>query len=80
MLDDIGDETTPNKPDYTKLPLTPTWVIETSPHNYQALYVLYEPITDVYLANLISKQLPGQANTDKASVNAVRWARLELAI
>lgn len=76
MLDDIGDETTPNKPDYTKLPLTPTWVIETSPHNYQALYVLYEPITDVYLANLISKQLPGQANTDKASVNAVRWARL----
>ena len=76
MLDDLGDETTANKPDYNNLPLKPTWIIETSPHNYQALYVLTEALEDIALANQITKQLPGQTRTDKSSVNAVRWARL----
>ena len=80
MLDDLGDDTTPNKPDYTKLPIQPTWVIETSPHNYQALYVLTEPLDNIPLANRISKQLPGQARSDKSSVNAVRWARLPFGV
>ena len=76
MLDDLGDDTTPNKPDYKSLPVKPTWTIETSPHNYQCLYVLTEPLDDIGLANRITKQLPGQTRSDKSSVNAVRWARL----
>ena len=76
MLDDLGDSSTPEQPNYEKLPLKPTWIIETSPHNYQALYVLSEPLDNIALANQITKQLPGQVRSDKASVNAVRWARL----
>lgn len=76
LLDDIGDETTAHKPDFHTLPLTPTWVIETSPHNYQALYVLYEPMSDLELADRITKTLPGEADSDKGAVNLVRWARL----
>ena len=76
MLDDLGDETTPNKPDYNNLAIPPTWLIETSPNNYQALYVLTEPLKDKNLGNQIAKQLPAQARSDKAAVNIVRWARL----
>ena len=76
MLDDLGDDTTAHKPNHQSLPLKPTWLIQTSPHNYQAFYVLTEPLKDINLSNRITKQLPGQVKADKAAVNAVRWARL----
>ena len=68
MLDDIRD--------LSKLPLKPTWIIETSPDNYQCLYVLEEPLDDIPLANAITKALPAKANADPSSKNCVRWARL----
>ena len=76
MLDDLGNNITPHKPDYEKLPIKPTWLIETSPNNYQALYVLTEPLDDIDFAKRIAKQLPGQAQSDKGAIGAVRWARL----
>lgn len=68
MLDDITDLET--------LPLEPTWVIETSPNNFQILYVLEEPLDDIPLANQITKLLPAKANADENAKNCVRWARL----
>ena len=76
MLDDLGDNTTPEKTNYHELELKPTWVIETSPHNYQALYILKNPLMNEGMATAISKQLPCQAGTDESAVNSVRWARL----
>ena len=75
MLDDLGDGTT-DTPDWKDLPITPSWVIETSPHNYQCLYVLVTPLRDIALAQRIAKALPASANSDPSAINAVRWARL----
>ena len=41
MLDDIG-----TKVDMERLTLEPSWLLETSPGNYQAGYILRDPITD----------------------------------
>lgn len=41
MLDDLG-----TKVPLDRLTVTPSWLIETSPDNYQAGYILYEPITE----------------------------------
>ena len=68
MLDDIKT--------LADLPLEPTWIIETSPENYQCLYVLREPLDDIPFANAITKALPAKANADQSSKNCVRWARL----
>ena len=80
MLDDLGDETTIDTTvtkyqDIVKI-LPPTWLIETSPNNYQALYVLAKTLTNMAIASRISKALPSSAGTDKGAVNKVRWVRL----
>jgi hypothetical protein len=41
MLDDIG-----TKVAMERLTLRPSWLLETSPGNYQAGYLLREPLTD----------------------------------
>ena len=41
MLDDVG-----SKVPMERLTLPPSWLLETSPGNYQAGYLLREPLTD----------------------------------
>jgi len=82
MLDDLGDSTNASDKikDYAELPLKPTFVIETSPHNYQALYVLATPFGVGKRASDITKQLAKAAGSDKGAINAVRWMRLPYGI
>jgi hypothetical protein len=79
MVDDIGG-TIP----LDKLPadLSPTWLIETSPENYQAWYVLADPITDMGMAGAMVSALqakgfckPDGGDTGFAAVT--RWGRCE---
>jgi hypothetical protein len=76
MLDDIG----------TKVPMEkinqcpPSWLLETSPQNYQAGYIFSEPVTSAEAEKL--KHLLIQADLcDRGSTGAgARWMRLPKAI
>lgn len=46
MLDDLG-----SKVSMERVTLPPSWLLETSPGNYQAGYILSEPLTDGLLAD-----------------------------
>lgn len=77
MVDDLG----------TKVPLDkldaclPSWVIETSPGNYQAGYIFREPVEDLKLAEAFKDALIKADLCDKgASGAAARWMRLPQAI
>ncbi len=50
MLDDVG-----TKVDRGRLTLQPSWLLETSPGNYQAGYLLHDPLTDSSLAGRLMK-------------------------
>ena len=76
MLDDIG----------TKVPFDrfetclPTWLIKTSPDNYQLGYVFSEPI-DAHHADALKSALIEAALCDRgASGGATRWMRLPVGI
>ena len=68
MLDDIGTKSkTP--------PLKPTWIVETSPGNYQWCYAFKEqPTTGEYCAAITALAAAGY--TDPGATNAVRNCRL----
>jgi len=68
MLDDIGTKSkTP--------PLKPTWIVETSPSNYQWCYAFREqPTTGEYCAAITALAAAGY--TDPGATNAVRNCRL----
>ena len=72
VLDDVG----------TKIPwsqldgITPTWVIETSPGNFQVGFVLAEPITDIHQAEALIKAVLEAGYSDKGAGGVSRWARL----
>lgn len=76
LLDDLG----------TKVPLERlkdfelSWVIETSPGNYQGGIILEEPITDVEAADRLIKALGVAGLNDKGASGVGRWARLPNAI
>jgi len=76
LLDDLG----------TKVPLErlknfdPSWLIETSPGNYQGGIILEEPITDVEVADRLIKALGVAGLNDKGASGVGRWARLPNAI
>lgn len=76
MLDDLSDGTDISKPNYKNLPLEPSWTIETSRNNYQCIYSLTEPLTNIPFANDITKKLVEAADADPSAINAVRWIRL----
>lgn len=75
IVDDIGQ-----KLDRDKLPLPPSWVVETSEDNYQAGYMLTEPLTDRVEAHEFSKKFVIAAGGDQSADNPVRWARLPFGI
>lgn len=52
MLDDVG-----TKVDRGRLTLQPSWLLETSPGNYQAGYLLQEPLTDSGMADRLMKAI-----------------------
>ena len=75
IVDDVGQ-----KLDRESLSLPPSWVVETSQDNYQAGYILSEPITDRKLAHEFSKKFVVAAGGDQSADNPVRWARLPFGI
>ncbi len=71
MLDDLG-----TKAD-EELPVPPTWLIETSPGNYQAGYAFTTPIEGATDADAYIKALTAAGRlTDAGGQNVTRYARL----
>lgn len=76
MLDDIG-----GKVPTERLTLPPTWLLETSPGNYQAGFLLREPLTDGPLADRLMNAIVEAALCDPgAKAPRVRLARLPAAV
>jgi hypothetical protein len=71
VLDDIG-----TKVERTKVPLRPTYRIETSPRNEQWGFVLKEPETSATKATRLLEAAKAYGATDKGGVGIVRYARL----
>ncbi|WP_181258614.1 DNA-primase RepB domain-containing protein [Nitrosomonas ureae] len=76
MLDDFG----------TKIPFErlgnfePSWVLETSPKNYQIGIILTDPVTDSLEADRLLKALIDEGLCDPGSSGIARWARLPVGI
>jgi P4 family phage/plasmid primase-like protien len=75
MVDDLGSGSG-SKGDIDGLKLPPSWVVETSPDNYQAGYIFKVPITDQSIANKITGGLASGAGGDEGAKNLVRWTRM----
>ena len=58
------------------LPLDPTYIIESSPNNYQYIYKLINPVTDRVYATRLCNALADKAGGDTSSKGMVRWARM----
>jgi hypothetical protein len=76
MLDDVG-----SKVPIERLTIEPSWLIETSPGNYQAGYLLSTPITSIKEADqLMSAIINGGLCDPGASGPTTRLARLPVAV
>jgi hypothetical protein len=72
MLDDIG-----SKVAFERLTLEPSWVLETSPGNFQAGYILAEPIQEVGVADrLMTAIIAARLCDPGANGPTARLARL----
>lgn len=78
MLDDIGTKA----PDRSRLDaLPPTWLIETSPGNFQAGYAFSEPVTDLCVADALMNGVILAGLCDKGANGPwTRYARLPVAV
>lgn len=76
MLDDVG-----TKVAMERLSVRPSWVLETSPGNYQAGYLLHEPLTDGQVADRLMHAIV-QAELCDPGANGprARLARLPAAV
>jgi hypothetical protein len=76
VLDDVG----------TKIPrvrlgdIEPTWMLETSPGNYQVGFRLAVPLTDPASVERLQERIKAAGLTDTGSLGMVRWVRLPNAI
>jgi hypothetical protein len=76
MLDDVG-----SKVAMERLTLPPSWLLETSPGNYQAGYLLREPLCDGLVADRLMNAIVGAGLCDPgANGPRARLARLPVAI
>ena len=75
VLDDIG-----TKVPFDKVALQPTWIIETSPNNFQYGYLLEEPYRDVDDAKVFIEGLANNGYTDSGAKNPVRLFRLPVGV
>lgn len=77
MLDDIGTKVSFEK--INNFP--PSWLIETSPGNYQAGYIFSKPITEISLVEQLKEKLVESGLCDMGSTGAAaRWMRMPVAI
>ncbi len=77
MVDDVATKVTPER--FRKCP--PSWVVETSPGNYQYGFIFREPIKDLKIAEELKDQLIRAGLCDQGATGAAaRWARLPNAI
>ena len=74
LLDDIGTKSSSE----IKLPLS--WLVETSPGNYQGGLILDEPCTDLKEYESVVTALGKQGWSDKGASGAARWMRLPYGI
>ena len=76
MLDDVG-----TKVAMDRLPLLPSWLLETSPGNYQAGYLLREPLADGHAADRLMNAVVNAELCDPgANGPRARLARLPVAV
>lgn len=76
MLDDVG-----TKVNMDRLTLLPSWLLETSPGNYQAGYLLCEPLVDGHAADRLMNAIVNAKLCDPgANGPRARLARLPLAV
>lgn len=76
MLDDIG-----TKIPVERLTLEPSWILETSPENFQVGYILVEPINDSKLADQLMNAIVSAGLCDPgANGPTARLARLPVAV
>lgn len=76
MLDDVG-----TKVDIDRLTLKPSWLLETSPGNHQAGYILHEPLEDGRTADQLMSAIINAGLCDPgANGPRARLARLPVAI
>ncbi len=76
MLDDIGSKVAKDR-----LTLQPSWLLETSPGNYQAGYLLKEPLTDGNAADRLMQAIVNAGLCDPgANGPRARLARLPVAV
>lgn len=76
MLDDIG-----SKVPIDRISLQPSWLLETSPDNYQAGYLLSKPIVNIKHADQLMNAIINTGLSDPGSNGpATRLARLPIAI
>jgi len=66
MLDDVNPDT---------LPVKPTWVVETSPNNFQCWFILTVPISDIAEADAFYQAIRNAAGSDPGGTNVVRYGR-----
>lgn len=76
MLDDVG-----SKIDMERMTLAPSWLLETSPGNHQAGYLLIEPLADGLMADRLMNSIVA-ANLCDPGANGprARLARLPIAV
>lgn len=76
MLDDIG-----SKIPVERLTLEPSWILETSPENFQVGYIFAEPINDSKLADQLMNSIMSAGLCDPgANGPTARLARLPIAV
>lgn len=76
MLDDVG-----SKVDMERLTLAPTWLLETSPGNHQAGFLLSEPLTDGVMADHLMQAIVNAGLCDPGATGpCARLARLPVAV
>ncbi len=77
VLDDVG-----SKVAFDRLEgIQPSWIIETSPGNFQVGFIHEKPLQDLGLIDRLHRALRARGLSDPDALNgATRWARLPVAI
>jgi P4 family phage/plasmid primase-like protien len=74
MVDDLGSGSG-SKGSLDGLKLSPSWVLETSPDNYQAGYILQQPEKNTRVAAALVEGVAPAVGGDPGATNRVRWTR-----
>ena len=76
LLDDMG-----TKVQWAQLgDFKPSFVVETSPKNFQAGIILEKPLDDIEMANRLLNAIIAKGLSDPGATGVARWARLPVGI